>query len=140
VTLGQLVDTIKAAIYRQEGMDPDATNPGNLRDCPWFPGQPPLVSNGQVVSRRKYPDGTPVLYVITKSGVFWRPPTRVMGDCGAGHVIALHIAECNSLATLIENVWAPASDGNASAIYLANVMAWCNINSANAPLATLVDE
>lgn len=138
MTLGQLIDVLRTAIYRQEGMPLDCTNPGNLRDCPWFPGESPLESNGTVISRRKYPTGAPVQYKLTGSGIFWNPTSRALGDAGAAHVIALHIAEGNTLAQLV-GCWAPALDGNATAQYVLNVMAWTDINSADAPLANLID-
>lgn len=111
-SVGQLVDDITRAIFRQEGMSSVYTNPGNLRGAPW-------LTNPTIV------------------GGFWRPATRQMGVCGAGHVVLLHIAEGQTLRQLID-VWAPESDGNNTAEYVANVSTWANIPDIDQPLWNLV--
>jgi hypothetical protein len=119
---GDLLDSITAAIFRQEGMPADYTNPGNLRAAPWFED-----ANGY-----RYPDGQPV---VSQNG-FWVPRTRAEGIAGAYHVVALHIAELQTLETLIY-IWAPPSENN-SAEYLKNVMEWTGITDASVPLYNLV--
>jgi|HubBroStandDraft_1064217.scaffolds.fasta_scaffold1458693_1 hypothetical protein len=48
-------------------------------------------------------------------------------------VVALRIAEGQSLSQLI-SAWAPASDGNATGAYIANVAAWASIPDVDQPL------
>src|SRR5690348_3922387 len=103
-----LIQRIVNAIIRQEGMPADYTNPGNLRAAPWRIA-PPI------------------------KGGFWRPASRVEGVAGAAHVVALHIAEGDTLRELIGH-WAPPTDGNATDVYIANVKAWAAIPDENAPL------
>jgi hypothetical protein len=132
VTYGQLLDSIVSAIVIQEGRPPLDTNPGDLRDCPWFPrSQPPATT------RRTYPDGAGVSFKsLGKDGVFWDPRSRAEGLAGAYHVVALHIAELNSLAQLISD-WAPPNE-NQTGVYLQNVMKWTGITNPSVPLITLV--
>jgi hypothetical protein len=131
VTYGQLLDSIVSAIVIQEGRPPFDTNPGDLRDCPWFPRSQPLNAG------RKYPDGAKVAFKsLGKDGLFWDPRSRLEGLAGAYHVAALHIAELNSLAQLIED-WAPASE-NATGKYLQDVMKWTGIKDSSVPLITLI--
>jgi len=111
-TFGALCDSIVAAIFREEGMPANYTNPGNLRACPWLP------------------PGQPV------SGGFWHPSTRTIGEAGAFHVVALHVAELNSLAQLIVD-WAPPNE-NRTLLYLQNVQKWTGITDASVPLASLI--
>lgn len=106
--MNDLVQRIVNAIIRQEGMSPTYCNPGNLRAAPWLPGA--FIASG-----------------------FWRPATRNQGVAGAAHVVVLHIAEGDTLTQLI-SLWAPASDGNATATYIANVKEWANIADENMPL------
>ena len=106
--MNDLIQRIVRAIIRQEGMGPDSTNPGNLRCAPWLT-QPVIV------------------------GGFWKPATRAEGIAGAAHVVALHIAEGNSLAQLIRS-WAPASDGNETDVYISNVKMWAGIPDDLQPL------
>ena len=131
--MNDLIQRIVNAIFRQEGMPADYVNPGNLRDCPWFPithmpiaymSKPPKL--GPV---RSYPDGTPV---IVADG-YWKPRTRAEGIAGAAHVVALHIAEGNTLAQLIA-IWAPPRGNNPTAAYTANVKEWAGIPDENQPL------
>jgi hypothetical protein len=121
--MNDLIQRIVNAILRQEGMSPDHANPGNLRDCPWFP------KNG--LGKRQYINdpSEPVQY----AGGFWVPRSRAEGVAGAAHVVALHIAEGNSLTTLI-SIWAPASDSNNTQAYIANVQQWAGIPDVNLPL------
>ncbi len=96
-----MVTRIANAIFRQEGMSADYPNPGNLRGAPWLAS--PVIAHG-----------------------FWQPASRAEGIAGAVHVIALRIAEGQSLTQLI-SAWAPPSDGNATATYIANVKEWAAI-------------
>lgn len=112
MTIGQLIDALTQAIFRQEG-NSGGTNPGNLRGAPWY--NDPLIAND-----------------------FWRPPTRAIGIAGAAHLVALHIAEGNSLTQLI-SIWAPASDGNNTAQYIQNVKQWAGIPDENQPLWNFIE-
>ena len=103
-----VIERITEAIFRQEGMSWKAVNPGNLRGAPWLTD--PLIHNG-----------------------FWQPATRAEGVAGAAHVVALRIAEGQSLAQLITG-WAPPSDGNDTAQYIANVKDWALIPDETVPL------
>lgn len=141
--MNDLIERLVNAIIRQEGMKPDYTNPGNLRDCPWFPiltkdGKPwiPPLVNPKPAFVRYYPDTMDtagnVEYVEYGKG-FWIPRTRAEGLAGAAHVVALHIAEGNTLTQLI-SIWAPPTDNNNTAAYIANVQKWAAIPDANVPL------
>jgi hypothetical protein len=130
-TLGALCDSIVAAIVREEGRPPDDTNPGDLRDCPWFRRNPIHITG------RLYPDGTVVAFKsLGAEGSFWNPRSRAEGLAGAFHVVALHVAELNSLAQLIAD-WAPPNENKTSA-YLQNVMRWTGITDASVPLVSLI--
>ena len=107
--MNDLITRIVNAIIRQEGNSPNSWNPGNLRGAPWYPQ--PIISTGG----------------------FWIPPSRNAGVAGAAHVVALRIAEGQSLAQLI-SAWAPESDGNATAAYIQNVKAWAEIPDETVPL------
>lgn len=134
-SLGALLDSLVAAIVRQEGRPTDDTNPGDLRDCPWFPGVTPLRSS--VIVARRYPDSSEgVQYKLLAGGRFWNPLTRAEGIAGLYHVAALHVAELNNLQTFI-NIFAPPSENN-SVVYLRNVMQWTGIDDASKPLYLLV--
>jgi hypothetical protein len=129
-SFGALIDALVSAIIMQEDRPLGDTNPGDLRDCPWFEGEP---------GKRTYPDGSPVLYkTLGTSGQFWNPPTRQIGISGIAHVVALRITELDSLEEFISS-YAPAGQNN-SAVYLANVMKWTGIEDASVPLYTLVKE
>jgi|SRR5580658_6105019 hypothetical protein len=106
--MNDLIQRIVNAIFRQEGMPADYKNPGNLRGAPWL--LHPAISDG-----------------------FWQPETRAQGIAGAAHVVALHIAEGNSLSQLI-HVWAPPSDDNNTLQYIANVKSWAQIPDVDEPL------
>lgn len=122
-----LTQRIFNAIIKQEGMPADWTNPGNCRDCPWFVYSPRV--NG-----RQYPDGAVVAY---KNG-FWVPRTRAEGIAGGLHVVALRIAEGESLVELI-TAWAPPSDSNNTAAYIAHVKKWAKIPNKTVPLWNFIE-
>lgn len=127
-SLGALLDSLVAAIVRQEGRPADDTNPADLRGAPWFP-----ISGLWHV----YPDGSRVAFRIrSATGQFWNPRTRAEGIAGLYHVAALHIAELNNLQTFID-IFAPPSENN-SVVYLRNVMQWTGIDDASKPLYLLV--
>lgn len=106
--MNDLIQRITNAIIRQEGMSSTYANPGNLRGAPW-------------------------LKAISMDKGFWLPTSRLQGLAGAAHVVALHIAEGNTLAQLI-SIWAPPSDGNNTVNYIANVKLWAAIPDENVPL------
>jgi len=110
--VNDLIQRIVNAIIRQEGMPADYFNPGNLRAAPWLTN--PVIIGG-----------------------FWNPTSRAEGIAGAAHVVALHIAEGNTLCQLIE-LWAPPSDGNNDNVYIANVMEWAQIPQGDVPLWNFV--
>jgi hypothetical protein len=110
--MNDLLERLVNAIFRQEGMNEAWLNPGNLRAAPWLAN--PVIHNG-----------------------YWRPNTRAEGVAGAAHVVALHIAKGDSLTQLI-SIWAPASDGNPTDAYLANVKFWTGIPDATVPLWTYI--
>ena len=107
-----LIQRITNAIFRQENNP--GNNPGNLRSAPWLSGPWPVVHNG-----------------------FWVPVSRAQGIAGAAHCVALRIAEGQTLRQLI-SAWAPASDGNNTAVYLANVQAWAEVANPDQPLQELL--
>ena len=107
-----LIQRLVAAIFRQEGMPPDYTNPGNLRGAPWM--KVPTLIRGA-------------------NGTFWNPASRAIGVAGAAHVVALRIAEGQTLTQLI-SAWAPPGDHNNTATYIANVKTWAAISDENVPL------
>ena len=113
LAVNDLIERIVNAIIRQEGEPATALNPGNLRAAPWL--NRPIISGG-----------------------FWVPVNRAAGVAGIAHVVALHIAEGNSLSQLIA-IWAPASDGNDVAAYIANVKDWANIPDETAALWSYLD-
>lgn len=89
-------------------MPTDHANPGNLRRAPWL--SKPTIENN-----------------------FWVPASRAEGVAGAAHVVALHIAEGNTLEQLI-SIWAPPTDNNDTATYIRNVAEWAAIPDAATPL------
>ena len=107
--MNDLIQRLVNAIIRQEGMPVSYKNPGNLRAAPWL--SKPTITGG-----------------------FWSPDSRVEGVAGAAHVVALHVAEGNCLATLI-SIWAPPPK-NPTAVYIANVKAWAAIPDEHVPLWT----
>lgn len=110
--MNDLIQRITNAIFKQEGMPSDYTNPGNLRAAPWL-SRPIIEKN------------------------FWHPLTRQQGIAGAAHVVALHIAEGDSLTQLIGH-WAPPSENN-TAQYITNVKSWAAIPDEHAPLYTFIN-
>lgn len=122
--MNDLITRIVNAIIRQEGESPNARNPGNLRDCPWFQKDPhPRVAANV---QRMYPaDGSGTVEYVAYANGFWVPRSRAEGIAGAAHVVALHIAEGNSLRELI-SIWAPPSENNTEA-YIKNVTEWAAI-------------
>ena len=107
--MNDLIQRIVAAIIRQEGAKADSTNPGNLRGAQWLSG-PKAFQNG-----------------------FWLPVTRAQGVAGLAHVVALHIAQGDSLTTFISK-YAPSADHNNTAEYIANVSKWAGIPDTISPL------
>jgi hypothetical protein len=108
-----LIQRITEAIFRQEGMPSDYKNPGNLRGAPWLAN--PVIENG-----------------------FWVPMTRMQGIAGAAHVVALHIAEGQSLRQFIAG-YAPSSDNNNTEAYIKNVSEWAAIPNVDTPLWAYID-
>lgn len=145
--MNDLVNWITSAIFRQEGEPLTARNPGNLRDCPWFPPCVIWTRNGKIITERyvipppgvvgihtrQYPDGGFVEY----ANGFWVPRTRAEGVAGAIHCVALRIAEGQSLAQLITG-WAPPSE-NKTAEYIAHVKEWAGIPDETVPLWNFIE-
>jgi len=122
-----LIERITEAIFRQEDAPPDYPNPGNLRDAPWFSLIVPAQSWPDAYRKRQYPDGTLVERVqLGKSGWFWKPRDRAEGEAGALHVVALHVAELQSIRQFIP-IWAPPNE-NATEKYIQNVANWSGVN------------
>lgn len=118
--MNDLIQRITNAIIRQEGMGADHENPGNLRACPWL-------------------KGTEYGKITATAGGFWVPTSRAQGIAGAAHVVALHIAQGDSLRALITH-WAPPSDGNATETYIENVATWAGIPNSQLPLWNYIME
>lgn len=132
--MNDLISRITNAIFRQEGMGPAHQNPGNLRDAPWFPRG--VGNNGA----RLYPGTDPIQYLkYSSSGGFWVPRSRAEGIAGAAHVVALHIAQGDSLEALISR-WAPPSDGNDTKAYIAHVAEWAGIPDTKLPLWNYIQD
>ena len=110
-----LIQRITEAIFRQEGEPAIALNPGNLRGAPWL-SDPLIDSRG-----------------------FWVPVNRQAGIAGAAHVVALRIAEGQSLRQLI-SAWAPPTDGNQTETYIDNISHWAAIPDAALPLWNFILE
>lgn len=113
--MNDLIQRIVNAIIRQEGMSPHFMNPGNLRGAPWLAN--PTISGG-----------------------FWHPESRAVGVAGLAHLVALHVAQGNSLTDFIAGHpgiyagFAPSADHNNSAVYVADVKNWAAIQDESAPL------
>ena len=133
--MNDLVQRIFNAIIKQEGMPEEWTNPGNCRDCPWFPADRDKEGN----LTRDYPPTTKgvITYVKYANG-FWVPRTRGEGIAGGMHVVALRIAEGQSLVELI-TAWAPPGDSNNTAAYIAHVKKWAKIPNKNIPLWNFIE-
>lgn len=132
--MNDLISRIANAIFRQEGEGPAHQNPGNLRSAPWL-------------------KGTQYGVVMSSAGGFWCPTSRAQGMAGAAHVVALHIAQGDSLSELIGGRkadpahgvvayagWAPSSDGNDTAAYIKNVAQWAGIPDVNLPLWNFIQD
>ncbi len=117
--MNDLIQRITNAIFRQEGMGLDHQNPGNLRACPWL-------------------NGTEYGKITASAGGFWVPTSRAQGIAGAAHVVALHIAEGDSLRKLI-SIWAPPSENNTEA-YIQHVAGWASIPNPDLPLWNYIQE
>ena len=117
--MNDLIQRIVNAIIRQEGMPATWTNPGNLRNAPWLTN--PVVNAG-----------------------FWRPATRAEGVAGLAHLVALHIAQGNTLRDFIAGHpgiyagFAPGADRNDPTVYIADVKNWAGIADENIPLWSLI--
>jgi len=144
-----LIERIVSAIIRQEGAKTDSTNPGNLRDCPWFPiltknGKPwiPPLADPKPAFVRYYPDtrdaNGETEYVEFRGG-FWIPRTRAEGVAGLAHVVALHIAQGDSLEKFI-STYAPSADHNNTSAYIAHVQEWASIPNSTSPLQEFLGE
>jgi hypothetical protein len=114
--MNDLVQRICNAIIRQEGEPPTAHNPGNLRSAPWLTGPQP------------------------SEGGFWYPATRAEGEAGLAHLVALHVAQGNTLTDFIAGHpgvyagFAPGADHNDDTAYIANVCSFAAIPDATVPL------
>lgn len=148
--MNDLVNRITSAIFRKEGEALTFRNPGNLRDCPWFPACViwkqgvdtvvlpstnllPPTPGVVAVHTRRYPDGATVEY---ENG-FWIPRTRAEGVAGAIHCVALRIAEGQTLVQLITG-WAPPKE-NRTAEYIAQVKEWAGIPDETVPLWNFIE-
>jgi len=113
--VNDLVQRIVNAMIRQEGMSADYANPMNLRGAPWLSA--PLIQNG-----------------------FWKPVSRAVGVAGGAHLVALHIAQGNSLTDFIAGHpgvyagFAPGADNNNTVTYIADVKQWAGIPDETLPL------
>ncbi len=133
-----LIQSLTEAILRQEGMPADYTNPGNLRDCPWFTG---MAASGKLPPLRMYRANVPVEFKPSGGGWMWVPRSRAEGVAGAAHVVALRIAMGQSLRQII-SAWAPPSDGNNTEVYIRNVSEWAglqNTGDVDRPLYELIE-
>ena len=119
--MNDLLQRIVNAMIRQEGMAHDYANPGNLRGAPWLSA--PLIQNG-----------------------FWKPVSRAVGVAGLAHVVALHIAQGNSLTDFIGGHpgvyagFAPGADKNDPVSYIAHIAEWAEIPSATLPLWNFIEQ
>jgi hypothetical protein len=116
VPMNDLITRIVNAIIRQEGEGKSSLNPGNLRGAPWL-NNPLIYSRG-----------------------FWIPVNRNCGVAGLAHLVALHIAQGNTLTDFIAGHpgvyagFAPGADHNNDSAYIADVMKWASIPDATVPL------
>lgn len=131
--MNNLIERLVNAILRQEGESPASPNPGNLRAAPWL-------------------HGTEYGKIIAMAGGFWVPTSRAQGVAGAAHVVALHVAQGDTLEQLIGGRkadpehgvveyagWAPEADHNKTAQYIANVALWAGIPNTKLPLWNFID-
>ncbi len=118
--MNDLIQRIVNAMIRQEGMGPQYVNPMNLRGAPWL-AHPTLHNN------------------------FWVPASRVVGIAGGAHLVALHIAQGNSLTDFIAghpgiySGFAPGADNNNTVAYIKNVAEWANIPDVNVPMWNFIE-
>ncbi len=117
--MNDLIQRIVNAIIQQEGMPADYRNPGNLRNAPWL--TTPVLIHG-----------------------FWQPANRGVGVAGLAHLVALHIAQINTLRDFIAGHpgvyagFAPGADHNKPDVYIDNVMNWASIPGRDVPLWRLL--
>jgi len=96
-------------------MSPTYENPMNLRGAPWLTS--PRIVNG-----------------------FWAPSSRFIGIAGGAHLVALHIAQGNSLTDFIAghpgvySGFAPGADKNDPTTYIKDVSLWAEIPDATQPM------
>jgi len=113
--MNDLIQRIVNAMIRQEGEPIVALNPGNLRGAPWVLN--PKIEHG-----------------------FWVPVSRESGVAGLAHVVALHVAQGNSLTDFIAGHpgvyagFAPGADNNNPVAYVAHVSEWADIPDVTQPL------
>jgi hypothetical protein len=118
--MNDLIERLVNAMIRQEGMSADYANPGNLRGAPWLSA--PLIQNG-----------------------FWKPLSRSVGVAGLAHLVALHIAQGNSLTDFIAGHpgvyagFAPGADNNNTVAYITDVQNWADIDSVTLPLWNFIE-
>jgi hypothetical protein len=128
--LTDLINRLAEAIFRQEGGSVGTTNPGNLRDCPWFPQ---IRVEGPNPYRAYIHDSGKVDYMVCPEGRFWLPRTRAEGVAGTVHLIALRVAEGETLRELISD-WVLPSDHEKTETYIKNVQTWASIPNSEKPL------
>lgn len=110
-----LIQRLVNAVVRQEGKPADYLNPGDLRGAPWL--AKPIINLG-----------------------FWCPSSRNEGMAGLAHLVALHLAQGNTLRDFVAGHpgiyagFAPARDHNDPETYIANVMNWAAIPDSDVPL------
>lgn len=110
--MNNLIQLITNAMIREEGMGPTYTNPGNLRGAPWRYLDFPTIANGGIING------------------FWKPASREMGIAGLAHVVALHVAQGNTIRDFIAGHpgvyagFAPGADHNKPDEYIKNVIQW----------------
>jgi hypothetical protein len=152
--MSHLLFKIVSGWATQEGQKPDYPNPGNIRDCPWFPINMKAQPWAPGVPRRIYPDGSevemverfrtiedgtnPGRMIKQNIGWFWMPRSRAEGVAAMYHLLALHVAEGDSLATFIKHI-APAADSNQPDVYIANVAKWAGIADSTAQMQELLE-
>ena len=113
--MNDVIQRLVNAIIRQEGMPTTYANPGNLRGAPW-------------------------LKIVPMENGFWLPTSREQGVAGLAHLVALHLAQGNSLHDFIAGHpgvyagFAPGADHNDPVKYIADVKLWAAIADETLPL------